>query len=66
MKSETQALESIKDYYGRVLKTNRDLKTGACCAGDSFAPSIREILKQIHPDVVAKFYGCGSPIPHST
>ncbi|OGI50463.1 MAG: methyltransferase type 11 [Candidatus Muproteobacteria bacterium RIFCSPHIGHO2_12_FULL_60_33] len=63
MKSETQALESIKDYYGRVLKTNRDLKTGACCAGDSFAPSIREILKQIHPDVVAKFYGCGSPIP---
>jgi SAM-dependent methyltransferase len=63
MKSEMQVLESIKDYYGRVLKTNRDLKTGACCSGDSFAPPIREILKQIHPDVVAKFYGCGSPIP---
>src|SRR3990167_4854729 len=63
MKSETQALESIKDYYGRVLKTNRDLKTGAGWAGDSFAPSLRDILKQIPPDVVAKFYGGGSPIP---
>lgn len=63
MNSEAQIFENIRDYYGRVLKTNRDLKTGACCAGDSFAPSIREILKQIHPNVVAKFYGCGSPIP---
>ncbi|MHB1141970.1 MAG: methyltransferase domain-containing protein [Sulfuricaulis sp.] len=63
MKSETQIFENIKDYYGRVLKTNRDLKTGACCSGDSFALPIREILKDIHPDVIAKFYGCGSPIP---
>ncbi len=63
MNSEAQIFENIRDYYGRVLKTNRDLKTGACCSGDSFTPPIREILKQIHPDVIAKFYGCGSPIP---
>jgi len=63
MNSYTDKLESVRDYYGRVLQTNRDLKTGACCSGDSFAPSIREILRQIHPDVIARFYGCGSPIP---
>lgn len=63
MNSEAQIFENIRDYYGRVLQTNRDLKTGACCSGDSFAPPVREILKQIHPDVIAKFYGCGSPIP---
>ncbi|MCR4347786.1 MAG: methyltransferase domain-containing protein [Sulfuricaulis sp.] len=63
MNSEAQIFENIRDYYGRVLKTNRDLKTGVCCSGDSFAPPAREILKQIHPDVIAKFYGCGSPIP---
>lgn len=63
MNRNTDRLESVRDYYGRVLQTNRDLKTGACCAGDSFPAPIREILKQIHPDVIAKFYGCGSPIP---
>jgi arsenite methyltransferase len=63
MKDETRTLDSVRDYYGRVLKTNRDLKTSACCTGESPAPRMREILKEIHPDVIAKFYGCGSPIP---
>jgi SAM-dependent methyltransferase len=63
MNRYTDKLKSIRDYYGRVLRTNHDLKTGACCSGDSFAPPIREILRQIHPDVIARFYGCGSPIP---
>lgn len=63
MNSETQTLKSVRDYYGQVLKTNRDLKTSACCTSDSFPPPIREILREIHPDVIAKFYGCGSPIP---
>ncbi len=63
MNSEAQIFENIRDYYGRVLKTNQDLKTSVCCAGASLASPIREILKDIHPDVVARFYGCGSPIP---
>jgi len=63
MKDENRTLDSVKDYYGRVLKSNQDLKTSVCCAGESPAPRMREILKQIHPEVVAKFYGCGSPIP---
>ncbi len=63
MNSHTGTLDSVRDYYGRVLKTNRDLKTSACCTGESFAPRLREILKDIHPEVIARFYGCGSPIP---
>ncbi|MEW6330604.1 MAG: methyltransferase domain-containing protein [Pseudomonadota bacterium] len=63
MNSNTDKLESVRDYYGRVLQTNQDLKTSACCIAESPAPRMREILKEIHPEVIAKFYGCGSPIP---
>jgi SAM-dependent methyltransferase len=63
MNSNTGTLDSVRNYYGRVLKTSQDLKTSVCCAGASLPSPIREILKDIHPDVVARFYGCGSPIP---
>jgi len=63
MKDERQTLDSVQDYYGRVLKTNQDLKTSVCCTGTSLPSPIREILKDIHPDVIARSYGCGSPIP---
>ena len=63
MKDERQTLDSVQDYYGRVLKTNQDLKTSVCCTGTSLPSPIQEILKDIHPDVIARSYGCGSPIP---
>ncbi len=55
--------EEVKDYYGKILKTNGDLKTSACCTTDSFPESIKTILKNIEPEILEKFYGCGSPIP---
>ena len=58
-----KGLESVKEYYGKVLQTTNDLKTNACCLTDTMPKEIREILKEIHPEVVEKFYGCGSPIP---
>lgn len=61
---EDQSFESIKEYYGEVLKSSKDLKTSACCTADSPEPRIKEALKNIHDDVHARFYGCGSPIPH--
>ena len=63
MKDERRTLDSVQDYYGRVLKSNQDLKTSVCCTGESPATRMREILKDIHPDVIARSYGCGSPIP---
>ncbi len=58
-----QTLEEIRDYYGKVLETADDLKTNACCTAEMMPPHLQEILTQVHPDVIAKFYGCGSPIP---
>lgn len=63
METEVRGLESVKEYYGRVLKSNKDLKTNACCTADSMPIHLREILKDIHEEVKEKFYGCGSPIP---
>lgn len=57
------SLESIKEYYGKILQTNQDLKTSACCTAESIPLHLRDILKLIHDDVITKFYGCGSPIP---
>lgn len=57
------SLESIKEYYGKTLQTNNDLKTTACCTAESIPVHLRDILKLIHDEVITKFYGCGSPIP---
>jgi len=56
-------LQSVKDYYGNVLKSNKDLKTTACCTSDSIPAYLKEILPEIAHEVTSKFYGCGSPIP---
>ena len=55
--------EDVREYYGRVLKTKADLKTSACCSTESAPPHVRKILAQIEPEILEKFYGCGSPIP---
>ena len=55
--------KDVQEYYGRVLKTKEDLKTSACCSPESAQPYIRDIFRQIDPEIMDKFYGCGSPIP---
>ncbi len=54
---------NVQDYYGKVLGSNKDLKTSACCSPDSMPYYLRPILSELHSEVVEKFYGCGSPIP---
>ncbi len=61
--TEHPDLESVKNYYGKVLSTKDDLKTSACCTADSFPVHLRPILSEIHPEVQDRFYGCGSPLP---
>ncbi len=58
-----QKKENVKNYYGRILKSNEDLKTSACCTTDRLPDEIISILKNIEPEILDKFYGCGSPIP---
>jgi len=55
--------ESVREYYARVLKATADLRTNACCCDGNLPREHQAIMKAIHPDVLAKFYGCGSPVP---
>jgi SAM-dependent methyltransferase len=54
---------SVREYYGKVLKSKSDLKTNACCLTDSLPKDLRKIISLIEPEIKDKFYGCGSPIP---
>ncbi len=56
-------LEVVKDYYGKVLKGSKDLKTSACCDGGSVPPHLEALLANVHEEVRAKYYGCGIVVP---
>jgi len=55
--------ESVKDYYGKVLKSSNDLKTSACTASKAPHPLVRKLIAQVPDPVLDKFYGCGAPLP---
>uniref|UniRef100_UPI003AAEDB98 arsenite methyltransferase n=1 Tax=Centroberyx gerrardi TaxID=166262 RepID=UPI003AAEDB98 len=53
-----------QDYYGNVLKKTSDLKSNACVSSGQPIPAfIRQALKKVHPEVSAKYYGCGLVVP---
>lgn len=56
-------LEVVKDYYGKQLKSSKDLKTSLSCDGASLPPHMRPLFANVHPEVAAKFYGCGMVVP---
>ncbi len=60
---ERDRREIVQEYYGETLKTSADLKTSACCPADAMPPHLRALLANVHEEVQARFYGCGSPIP---
>lgn len=55
--------DSVKLYYGKVLKTTDDLKTSACCTADSMPAHLRPLAAKIHSEVASKYYGCGLVCP---
>jgi SAM-dependent methyltransferase len=62
--SENQARrDEVREYYGHILTGTKDLKTGACCSPEDVPAEQRDALREIVPEVVERFYGCGSPIP---
>jgi len=58
-------LEVVKDYYGKVLKGSKDLKTSACCDGGGVPAHLEPLLANVHEEVRAKYYGCGIVVPAS-
>jgi hypothetical protein len=46
--------EDVQDYYGQQLQQSSDLKTDACCSKAAVPSFIKDILKKIHPEVLAR------------
>ncbi|MCK5478556.1 MAG: methyltransferase domain-containing protein, partial [Methylococcales bacterium] len=61
--NDTAISDSVQNYYGQVLKSSEDLKTSACCTLDAIPIYLRPLLSDLHPEVVARYYGCGTPLP---
>jgi arsenite methyltransferase len=55
--------DNAKDYYGKQLESNKNLKTTACCSLDDIPAFHRKLLANIDDEILNKFYGCGSPLP---
>lgn len=55
--------ENVKDYYGKVLQNSGDLKTDACCTIADLPSYLKPVLANIHPEVSARYYGCGLIAP---
>ncbi|MGH8562462.1 MAG: methyltransferase domain-containing protein, partial [Nevskiales bacterium] len=62
MNTSFDAHQSVQDYYGKVLKSSADLQT-SCCTAEPMPLHLRALLKDVHPEVQERFYGCGSPLP---
>jgi hypothetical protein len=63
MTTSIEISESVRHYYGQVLQSSNDLKTSACCSIDEMPGYLKSLLSGLHPEVLERFYGCGSPLP---
>lgn len=63
MTNSIEISESVRNYYGQVLQSSNDLKTSACCSIDAMPSYLKPLLAGLHPEVLERFYGCGSPLP---
>ncbi len=56
--------DEVREYYGRTLASNDDLHTNAPhCEAVPPPRYVTEVMPLIADEVIARFYGCGSPIP---
>jgi arsenite methyltransferase len=58
-----QTIDEVRHYYGEVLQSSSDLKTGACCPTEAMPAHLQPLLADLHPEIQERFYGCGSPLP---
>lgn len=56
-------IENSRAYYGHVLQGSADLLTDACTMADMPSFAIRQALTNVHPNVKARYYGCGLVAP---
>jgi len=60
----TPLQDQVSTYYGTTLQSSSDLLTNACCTLSGPPPDhIQNAISNIHPTVLAKYYGCGLCLP---
>lgn len=57
--------EMVKDYYSEITNKKRgELASSVCsCASHCVPDHIKAIAAELPDEIVARYYGCGSPIP---
>lgn len=72
MSSSTDAdaqnvVADVQDYYGKRVKKTSDLQTNVCTisGGGGMTANAKAAYKQLHEEVVAKYYGCGTIVPEA-
>ncbi len=55
--------EIVQDYYGKQIHRTEDLRTTACCDASQIPNWMKPLLANIHPEVLARYYGCGLVCP---
>lgn len=55
--------EKVQDYYGKVLQSSEDLQTNACCTPDEMPEHVKDVLRNVHDEVLMRYYGCGLVMP---
>ncbi len=60
----TTTHDQVREYYGRTLAASDDLGTDAPhCESVPPPKYVLDVIPLIADEVIARFYGCGSPIP---
>lgn len=55
--------KNVQEYYSKTIKKTSDLKTNACCTLNKPPSYITEKLRNIHPNILSSYYGCGLIMP---
>lgn len=55
--------EAVEAYYGSFLETSSDLKTNACTTAGAPPSHLKNLLANVHDEILATYYGCGLVYP---
>ncbi len=56
-------LANAQNYYGKILAGSGDLRTDACATLGAPSSALRAALANVHPEVKARYFGCGLIAP---
>ncbi|MBR0092528.1 MAG: methyltransferase domain-containing protein [Lachnospiraceae bacterium] len=57
--------DKVREYYSAVTKEKGgQLASAVCtCASNAVPDQVKQIVSELPDEIIAKYYGCGSPVP---